>query len=400
MEINRKNLIENVSVNIDENLIKILVQEYVKMAKSITKNSNVTNMRNLLKQQLNTDSNNKTTSEEFSRVSEMAMNIKEYYQKKGTYRLMDNGKDSILNNQVGWYTFQSWKLQNDKKYSKNEISHRFYINASSKQLPELMQSLIQIYSAMDVPFYFKVNCNAQLGTRDAIVLYCSTEQLDNTLSVLSKMEKDIPKIISKIGVPHIFTGNINNWVGYASENKLLQGQDSYTGIMCNNCIKAFEKSVLDWIKENPSYTVNHEGKNIPLSEYFNSSLKDDSIKDYTQIMTDHYNYVFRMGHLLAVLPQVDSSFNSRIATNLKQFVLQNHIDPNNICFNSDVLKELTLLSQNETYENHEKDSMRELREMYMEMYNQPGSMYDEQERDGTRANNMDFPVQKPSGIRR
>ena len=75
MEINRKSLIENVSVNIDENLIKILVQEYVKMAKSITKNSNVTNMRNLLKQQLNTDSNNKTTSEEFSRVSEMAMNI-------------------------------------------------------------------------------------------------------------------------------------------------------------------------------------------------------------------------------------------------------------------------------------------------------------------------------------
>ncbi len=170
MEINRKSLIESVHVSIDENLIKRLIEEYVKMAKSITKNSNVTNMRNLLKQQLNTDSNNKTTSEEFSRVAEMAMNIKEFYQKKGTYRLMDNGQDSILNNQLGWYTFQSWKLQNDKKYLVNEISHRFYINASSKELPELMKSLIQIYSGMNVPFYFKVNCNAQLGTRDAIVL--------------------------------------------------------------------------------------------------------------------------------------------------------------------------------------------------------------------------------------
>ena len=119
----------------------------------------------------------------------MAMNIKEFYQKKGTYRLMDNGQDSILNNQLGWYTFQSWKLQNDKKYLANEISHRFYINASSKELPELMKSLIQIYSGMNVPFYFKVNCNAQLGTRDAIVLYSSTEQLDNTLSVLSQIEK-------------------------------------------------------------------------------------------------------------------------------------------------------------------------------------------------------------------
>ena len=64
MEINRKSLIESVHVSIDENL---------------------------LKQQLNTDSNNKTTSEEFSRVAEMTMNIKEFYQKKGTYRLMDNG---------------------------------------------------------------------------------------------------------------------------------------------------------------------------------------------------------------------------------------------------------------------------------------------------------------------
>ena len=191
MEINRKSLIESVHVSIDENLIKRLIEEYVKMAKSITKNSNVTNMRNLLKQQLNTDSNNKTTSEEFSRVAEMAMNIKEFYQKKGTYRLMDNGQDSILNNQLGWYTFQSWKLQNDKKYLVNEISHRFYINASSKELPELMKSLIQIYSGMNVPFYFKVNCNAQLGTRDAIVLYSSTEQLDNTLSVLSQIEKNI-----------------------------------------------------------------------------------------------------------------------------------------------------------------------------------------------------------------
>ncbi len=61
-----------------------------------------------------------------------------------------------------------------------------------------------------------------------------------------------------------------------------------------------------------------------------------------QMMTEHYNYVFRMGHLLAVLPQVDPSFNNRII-NLKQFVLQDHIDPNNICFNSYVLKELLSL---------------------------------------------------------
>lgn len=99
-----------------------------------------------------------------------------------------------------------------------------------------------------------------------------------------------------------------------------------------------------------------------------------------------------MGYLLAVLPQVDPSFNSRVVTNLKQFVSQTHIDPNNICFNSDVLKELSLLSQKEVIRNHQRNSM--------QMYNEPGSMYDSQKRDGTRANDMDFPTQSPSGIRR
>lgn len=50
LEKNRKSLVENVHVCIDENLIEKLIEEYVKIAKSISKNSNVTNMRNLLKQ--------------------------------------------------------------------------------------------------------------------------------------------------------------------------------------------------------------------------------------------------------------------------------------------------------------------------------------------------------------
>lgn len=255
MEINRGNLIQNVSLKIDESLVEQVVLEYAKMAKSLTMNFNVSNLRDLLKQQLNTDSNNKTSSADFEKVSQMAMQIRTFYQNNGTYQTMNDGKDPISNNQLGWYTFQSWKLQNNKRYSTNEISHRFYINARAKELPEIMKALIQIYSQMDVPFYFKVNCNAQLGIKDAIVLYSSTEQLDNTLMVLSKLEKENPELIFRIGLPHILTGNINNWVGYASENKLLQGQDSYTGIMSSCFISAFEKSIMDWIRENPNFKV-------------------------------------------------------------------------------------------------------------------------------------------------
>lgn len=400
MEINRENLIQNISLKIDESLVEKVVLEYVKMVKSLTINSNVSNLRNLLKQQLNTDLDNKTSSADFEKVSQMAIQIRTFYQNNGTYQTMNDGKDPISNNQLGWYTFQSWKLQNDKQYGINEISHRFYINASAKELPGVMQALIQIYSQMDVPFYFKVNCNAQLGTKDAIVLYSSTEQLDNTLAVLSRLEKENPELISRIGLPHILTGNINNWIGYASENKLLQGKDSYTGIMSSSFISAFEKSIMDWIHENPNFKVEFEGRNILLSDYFNSSLKDDTNKDYMQAVKDNYNYAYRMGHLLSVLPRIDSGFNGRIVANLRQLVLQKNIDPNNICFNSDVLKELLELSKQDITRKEQDSSLQQARIMYEKMMNSEGFDYSNQSRDGTRENDMDLPTKKSSGIHR
>ncbi len=368
MEINRANLIKNVSLKIDESLVEKVVSQYVKMAKVLTINYNIRSLRNLLKNQLNTDFNNKTSNSDFEKVSQTAGQIREFYQRNGTYRTMNDGTDSINNNQLGWYTFQSWKLQNNKRYGPNEISHRFYINASAKELPEMMKALIKIYSQMDVPFYFKVNCNAAMGTRDSIVLYCSTEQLDNTLAVLSKLEKDNSTLIAKIGMPHMLTGNINNWVGYASESKLLQGQDSYTGIMSSSFISAFEKSIMEWINENPNFNVEFEGKNIPLSDYFNSSLKSETNKDYMQAVKDNYNYAYRMGHLLAVLPRVDATFNSRIVKNLRQLVLQKHIDPDNICFNYDVLKEILELSKQSKSDEKQDSSSRQLKMMNKENF--------------------------------
>ena len=38
--------------------------------------------------------------------------------------------------------------------------------------------------------------------------------------------------------------------------------------------------------------------------------------------------------------------------------------------------------------------------MYIEMYDEPSSIYDSQERDKTSVNDIDFTTQKSSGIRR
>ena len=75
-----------------------------------------------------------------------------------------------------------------------------------------------------------------------------------------------------------------------------------------------------------------------------------------------------MGHLLAVLPRVDATFNSRIVKNLRQLVLQKHIDPDNICFNYDVLKEILELSKQSKSDEKQDSSSRQLKMMNKENF--------------------------------
>jgi hypothetical protein len=67
----------------------------------------------------------------------------------------------------------------------------------------------------------------------------------------------------------------------------------------------------------------------------------------------------------------------------------------NICFNTDVVKEISAMSQYTV-----KDSLGDLRKMVREMYIESAGVYDDMDRDGTRANDMDFPVQKTSRVSR
>ena len=340
MKINMESLMTDVVVPINEDLVKKLIKEYGMMAKntSIIKVGENLDLPMLVKNYWNIDELNKASGETGNKVLEMVDQITDFYKQNGTYKTMKNGKSYINNLQFGWYTFQSWNLQNDKKYAEDEISHRFYFNASFRELPELMESLITIYSKMNEPFYFKVNSAFELGCKDALVLYCSTKQLNNTLNVLSEIEKEKPELVKKLSNPHFLTGNINNWVSYASENKLIKGK-SYTSIMAKCCIESFENSVSEWIKENPSYSVEHENEILLLKDYFNGSLKNSNVRDM-DVMKNNYYYIYRLGHLISVLPEVDPLFIDRIIDNLKKSVKKYNILSENICFNSDVLTEM------------------------------------------------------------
>ena len=354
-------ILNNNPVIIDEEYLKKITSKFISMAKQINENStneNVMNLRNLFKQHLNSDYRSAGTNDDIMALTNYNQELINESIQKGTYMPLNNNMDAIKFNQVGWYTYQSWHLENNKKYNKGEISHRFYINVKASAISDFVKVLISLYKGKNIPFYFKVNANCQLGCKDSIVIYSSTDELENTLTILNIIQNNYPNLINNCNPPHIFTSNINNWVGYASESKTAK--DSYTGIITSVFVQSFELVVKEWIKSNPNMYTNYNGTNIPLKDYFNDMLLDKTNKSYSEILRDNAIYVRRLAHLLSAIPRIDKDFYSKIIEQIKTELAKNNIDYKNICFNDDVLQELKneVMNFNNTSLNKELSQLR------------------------------------------
>ena len=253
----------------------------------------------------------------------------------GTYNpVINNGQEvyPITGNQLGWYTYQSWHLSNDKRYHSGEISHRFYINANSSDVPKFIVLLKEKFEERNMTYYFKVSNGTVMGNiqKDGIVIYSSTENLDKNLEVLGEIEKEFPEFIKNCGEPHRFCGNINGWLGYANETK--GKKNSYTGLMSKVMFESFETCVLNWINKNPDITIGSE--KIKLSQYFNGSILT------SETMECFVRYIKRLGYLISIIPKYDNTFKSELYEIIKDNLTKQDIDINNICFNFDVLGEI------------------------------------------------------------
>lgn len=257
--------------------------------------------------------------------------------------LIENGNSfsPITANQLGWYSYQSWHLSNDKRYNKGDISHRFYISVDSSVIPEFIVLLKEKFEKMDMSYYFKVNNASVVGNtqKDGIVIYSSTNDLNNTLLILEEIENEYPGIVKKCNEPHLFCGNINGWIGYANEVK--NQKNSYTNLMAQIMYDSIETSVLNWVKVHDKLTIDSDGKNINLLQYFNSAMLSNSTTK-----TDYVIYIKRLGHLVNIIPKYDLNFKPELYRIIRNNLIKNNIDPNNICFNFDVLGEISKYNSN------------------------------------------------------
>lgn len=378
-------LINSNNKSVNEDFVKKMILEFQNMTSQLHQNSDVEHLRNIFKQYLNSSKDSASSSQDFDYINEFVSRASKHFQTINTMKHIpktdENGNvtytNPISNNQLGWYTFQSSQLTNNGGYGKNEISHRFYINANAKVIAQFSEKLIKEFENRKLPFYFKINTSHIQGPKDFIVIYSSSNELENTIDVLNEVAINNPELISQINRPHEFTKNIDNWIGYAQENKQLQGKESFTGLMSDNISQVLVESVRDWVNTHPNMSVRSDGINpVFAKDLVEDSLMNDSGKDYYKAKQDKVSYYQGVSYLLSAIQRVDYEFVNSVVRKLRSKLQELNIDPDNICLNKDVMQELQgIINSNSSEINNQKssenDSLKILREEYEKMMNEP-----------------------------
>lgn len=378
-------LINSNNKSVNEDFVKKMILEFQNMTSQLHQNSDVEHLRNIFKQYLNSSKESASSSQDFDYINEFVNRASKHFQTINTMKPIpktdENGNTTytnpISNNQLGWYTFQSSQLTNNGGYGKNEISHRFYINANAKVIAQFSEKLIKEFENKKLPFYFKINTSYIQGPKDFIVIYSSSSELENTIDVLNEVATNNPELISQINKPHELTNNIDNWIGYAQENKQLQGKESFTGLMSDNISQVLVESVKDWVNTHPNMSVRSDGINpVFAKDLVNDSLMNDSGKDYYKAKQDKVSYYQGVSYLLSAIQRVDYEFVNSVVGKLRSKLQELNIDPDNICLNKAVMQELQgIINSNSSKINNqnssEKDSLQALREEYEKMIDAP-----------------------------
>ena len=371
-------LINDNKKSINEDFVKKMIFEFQNMTSKLNEKSDVKHLRNLFKQYINSSKDSSSSHADWDVVDDFRKRATNHFTSLNTLKFIhiideegDRYVDPIINNQIGWWTFQSNQLTNNGGYGKNEISHRFYINANAKVVAEFSEKLVKEFEKRKLPFYFKINTTYTQGPKDFIVIYSSSKELKNTIDVLNSIATQNPYLISQMNIPHIFSNNIDNWLGYAQENKQLQGKESFTGLMSDVISQIFVSSVQEWVDQHPKMSVRSDGMNpVYSSDLVNKNLLEEK-QDYYQSKRDKVAYYQGISYMLSAIQRVDYDFINSIIGKLRSKLQDMHIDPDNICLNEDVMKELNTFvnnnSNNSDQELSEKESLQSLRKEYEQM---------------------------------
>lgn len=274
-----------------------------------------------------------------SDVTTMAEANNIFFGKKGDKELedaLDKYRWSSFGDVSGWVHVCSRYLT-AKKDDYPNVEHRLYIDCESLDTYKIINILVEKCDKYQLPYYFKFD---QYGNRDdTVVIYSSTENLNKYLNILKEMQKEYPKLISRMKDPPLLTGRIDGWIGYGSEpNKSIDGKKtSFNKKRATIIEKAIDESSKRWINFQLEEKINVDGRKVLFKDYLSSKITDELIKEleekYQRVKTrlmnhsknsgtafNEENVIKEVGYTLESL-QAKEKISTDISTIMNKFII-------------------------------------------------------------------------------
>jgi len=165
-----------------------------------------------------------------------------------------------------------YTTKNKEEFIKHD--YRLYINPANKDLFKLINRYVDYCDERHMEYYFKYSVGSQ--RRDKLLFYISKEQLADNIDILSKIAKEYPEIKSNCGPRIKLTGNIDNWIGLASEpNRMAKKKYNYSfnTLAAQIFDDAADTVTLNFIMSNIDKNIELDGKTLK----FNNLVLDSAI---------------------------------------------------------------------------------------------------------------------------
>lgn len=199
------------------------------------------------------------TKEEADKIMYGSKNDKELENAMDKYRYTAFGEGT------GWNHIKSKYVTAYKDISQ-KVEHRLYLNLESVDIHLVAKRFIEKCDEKSLPYYFKFSPYADRD--DTFVIYSSTENLKEYISILKEIEKEYPDMLSLKNPPPLLTGKIDSFIGYGSE-PLKSGQESFNSVRTKHIEDCLKKIVYSYIRSHKNDVVysNYVKTKITLLEH-------------------------------------------------------------------------------------------------------------------------------------
>ena len=185
----------------------------------------------------------------------------------------------------------SWNLHahNEKPMS---IQHQLMLNLDPSDIAPVIYEFISYCEEMKIPYYIWLP--KETSQIRMLEIGSDHENLCTYLEILKKIQKENPKIVKRCGHPPVFSGRIDEWIGYVS---VVAGTSPHTLLRMQEkrleqCFHELTLECLNWLQENKTgKMMDDKEREITVYEYLIQAQTLATKGDLGYVMRQHYTEI-------------------------------------------------------------------------------------------------------------